>query len=173
MPRSYLSKSPGWVRDKSAKIDVSGPTASLSGWNVPWSAQAGNRLCLVNLRDMAISPDDSFIVLGGQGADNPPNCDSVLKDPTAGNSTVNFLWSARMYSSVFSVAVSDAAVYVGGHFCAAPKNPIPLGGVSSDYQNSINGCDVNNPNWPFNPSVVDSDNAVFRDEPPVHLVEVE
>lgn len=153
----------GQSREAVAKFDIDGAgNPSLSGWNIPWSAQAGNRVCQANLRDMAISPDGSFIVIGGQGADNPPNCDSVLRYETGGNQTVNFTWSARMYSSVFSLAVSDVAVYVGGHFCAAPLNGAGPDGLTSDFTGTANRCEVNNPDDPLNPSVLDPDNAVFR-----------
>ena len=152
----------GQVREAVAKFDLGGVSPTLSGWNVPWSAQQGDALCWRGLRDLAISPDGSFLVVGGQGADRPPNCDSILRYSTAGASTVNFDWSARMYSSVFSLAVSDVAIYAGGHFCAAPKNPIAPGGVSSDYPNSINGCNINDASDSANPSVRDPDNAVFR-----------
>jgi len=151
----------GSVRQTILKVDVSGPTAVMSGWQVNWDAQ-GNRSCRNKVRDLAISPDDTFIVVGGQGADNPPNCDSVLRYPVAGDSVVTFDWSARMYSSVLSVAVSDVAVYAGGHFCAAPKLPTPPGGVSSTWPGSANGCDINDPSWPWNPSNLDSVHAVFR-----------
>ena len=152
----------GQIREAVVKIDVSGATATLTNWNIDWNGQQGNRECLNALRDMAISPDDSFIVIGGQGADNPPNCDTVIRYPVAGNGTVGYDWVARMYSSVFSLAVSDAAVYAGGHFCAAPKNPIPAGGISSDFAGTANQCDVNDPLAAVNPSVIDPDNAVFR-----------
>ena len=159
----YLGRSiNNQTREAVFKADVSGATATLSSWNVDWSGQQGARECLDRLRDMAISPDDSFIVIGGQGADNPPNCDSVLNYPVAGNGTVGYNWVARMYSSVFSLAVSDSAVYAGGHFCAAPRNPIPQGEISSDWTGTANRCDVNNPFDPNNPSVLDPDNAVFR-----------
>jgi hypothetical protein len=157
----YASTIDGQTREAVAKFDL-GETPTLSGWNVPWVQQNLDRNCWNRLRDMEISPDGSFIVVAGQGADNPPNCDSILRYETAGAATVNFTWSARMYSSVFSLAVSDVAVYAGGHFCAAPLNPIPLGGVSSTYPDSINKCDINDPNSPVNPSVVDPANAVFR-----------
>jgi hypothetical protein len=150
------------VREAVVKIDVSGATAALTPWNIDWNGQQGNRECLNALRDLAISPDDSFIVIGGQGADNPPNCDSVLNYPVAGNGTVGYNWVARMYSSVFSLAVSDVAVYAGGHFCGAPKNPIPAGGISSTWTGAANGCDVNDPLSAVNPSVRDPNNAVFR-----------
>jgi hypothetical protein len=157
----YGSTVNGEIRRAVAKMDLVG-TPTLSGWTVPWLEQTNDKLCWDRLRDMAIAPDGSFIVIGGQGADNPPNCDSVLKYSTAGNGVVNFDWSARMYSSVYSIAVSDVAVYVGGHFCAAPKNPIPPGGVSSTWTGTANGCDVNDPLNPVNPSQRDPDNAVFR-----------
>ncbi len=152
----------GQTREALMKVDVSAPTAVLSPWQVNWIAQNPQKSCLGALRDMAISPDDSFIVVGGQGADNPPNCDSVLRYPTAGNGAVPFDWSARMYSSVFSLAVSDVAVYVGGHFCAAPLNGAPPGGVTSTWAGTANGCDVNDPLNPVNPSVKDPNGAVFR-----------
>ena len=158
----YATLVEGQTREAVAKFNIATATPSLSGWNIPWSAQAGNRNCWSALRDLAISPDGSFLVIGGQGADNPPNCDSVLRYPTAGEATVNFDWSARMYSSVFSLAVSDVSVYVGGHFCAAPRNGAPPGGVTSTFPGTANGCDINNPNAPINPSSIDPEGAVFR-----------
>jgi len=155
----------GDPREALVKINTAGNTASLANWRVDWSGQTRFRSCLNSLRDIAIAPDDSFIVIGGQGADNPPNCDSVLRYPTDGTGVIDFDWSARMYSSVFSVAVSDTAVYVGGHFCAAPLN----GAVAPSFQthertNGVaNSCDRNDPNNPVNPSVIFPNDAVFRD----------
>ena len=160
----YAQQVEGQTREAVAKFDINNNNATLSGWNIPWSAQAGQRGCQETLRDLAVAPNGNFLVIGGQGDDLPPNCDSVLRYPTGGSGTVNFDWSARMYSSVFSLAVSDVAVYVGGHFCAAPANPIPNGGVSSTNPELISGCNINNPNDPVNPSVLDSQNAVFRNQ---------
>lgn len=158
----YASTIDGQVRQAVAKYDMTGGNPVLTSWNIPWIAQSPGSNCWRNLRDMELSPDGSYLVIGGQGADNPPNCDSVLRYSTAGNGTTNFDWSARMYSSVFSLAVSDVAIYAGGHFCGAPKNPIPPGGVSSTWPGTANGCDVNNPAAALNPSVRDPQNAVFR-----------
>ena len=161
----YGRRIDGQVRDAVAKFDIDAAgNPSLSGWNIDWFGQAGRRDCLRDLRDLEISPDGSFLVIGGQGADNPPNCDSVLRYPTGGNATVAFDWAARLYSSVFSLAVSDVAVYVGGHFCAAPLNPIAPGGISSDFTGTANGCNVNDPLDPINPSQRDPENAVFRQQ---------
>lgn len=153
------------VRRAVFKLDIDAPVATLSGWEVPWLEQQGDRLCQGQLRDIAISPDGSFIVIGGQGADNPPNCDSVLRYETAGDQVVDFTWSARMYSSVFSLAVSDVAVYVGGHFCAAPRvGAIYPGGLTSDFTGTANGCRLNDPTNQINPSERDPVNAVFRSQ---------
>jgi hypothetical protein len=150
-------------REAIAKIDTSGNNAVLADWRVNWSDQTNLRVCLDSLRDIAISPDDSFIVVGGQGADNPPNCDSVLRYPTVGTGVIGFDWSARLYSSVFSVAVSDVAVYVGGHFCAAPLNGAPPGGQTHERTNgTANRCNINDPNDSDNPSVIFPNDAVFR-----------
>ncbi len=155
----------GATREAVAKFDVSGATATLANWSIPWSAQQGAALCLEALRDIAISPDNSYIVIGGQGADRPPNCDSVLRYSTGGTGTINYTWAARMYSSVFSLAVTDVAVYVGGHFCAAPLNPAPPGGITHPPGNgTANVCDVNNPNAGVNPSVIFPNDAVFRSQ---------
>ncbi len=152
----------GTSREALMKVDLSGATPLLADWEVDWSGQQGRRECLTGLRDLAISPDGSYVVVGGQGGDNPPNCDSVLRYELDATGIVPFTWSARMYSSVFSLAVSDVAVYVGGHFCAAPKNGAPLGGVTSDWTGTANACDVNDPLAGQNPSVKDPDGAVFR-----------
>ena len=154
----------GDPREALVKIDTSGNIAGLADWRVDWSGQTNGRSCLDSLRDIAIAPDDSFIVIGGQGADNPPNCDSVLRYPTDGTGVIGFDWSARMYSSVFSLGVSDTAVYVGGHFCAAPLN----GAVAPSFQThertngNANSCNRNDPNDPVNPSVIFPNDAVFR-----------
>ncbi len=149
-----------------AKFDTSGATASLANWSIDWAGQAGDRLCLENLRAIAISPDDSYVVIGGQGADNPPNCDSVLRYETGGTGVMQYTWSARMYSSVFSLAVSDVAVYVGGHFCAAPANGAPAGGITHDpnITGTANRCNTGDPDDPVNPSVIFPTEAVFRNQ---------
>ena len=157
----------GDPREALVKIDTSGNIAGLADWRVDWSGQTTSFSCLNRLRDIAISPDDSFIAIGGQGADNPPNCDSVLRYPTDGTGVIVFDWSARMYSSVFSLGVSDTAVYVGGHFCAAPLNgadPVSRQTHERTDGTTANRCAVNDPNDPQNPSVIFPNDAVFRNQ---------
>ena len=165
----------GESREAVFKLDISSPTPVLSGWTIPWTAQRGRATCWNGLRDMAMSPDGSFIVIGGQGADRPPNCDSVLRYETAGDDVVPFTWSARMYSSIFSLAVTDVAVYAGGHFCAAPRlgavypsdaagAPAGQGLITSDFVQTANVCFVTEPEHLSNPSSRDPENAVFRNQ---------
>ena len=163
----------GFQREALVKINVVNPTALLGNWAVPWSAQAQDENCRQDLRDLAISPDGSFIVVAGQGRDHAPNCDSVIRYETNTNGLVNLTWAARMYSSVFSLAVSDDAVYAAGHFCAAPRNGAAPGGITHPLDitegppgslGTANACNRNDPNDPVNPSVRFPNDAVFRDQ---------
>ncbi|MFN7150221.1 MAG: PKD domain-containing protein, partial [Microthrixaceae bacterium] len=65
----------------------------------------------------AISPDGQyFVVTSGSGGDRPPINDTAIAFPIAGNDDVQPLWISRLFDSVYSVAISETAVYVGGHF---------------------------------------------------------
>ncbi len=65
----------------------------------------------------AISPDDSyFVVVSGSGGDRPPINDTAIAFPLTGSDDVQPLWISRLFDSVYSVAISEKAVYVGGHF---------------------------------------------------------
>jgi hypothetical protein len=64
-----------------------------------------------------ISPDNSYFVLvSGSGGDRPPINDTAMAFPVAGGAGVEPLWISRHFDSVYSVAISEVAVYVGGHF---------------------------------------------------------
>ena len=159
----------GVTRQAVVKVNTSQPNAFLANWSIPWDSQKRVENCVDFLRDIAISPDGTFIVIGGQGRDYGPNCDSVLRYETGGTGSQQFTWTARFYSSVFSLAVSDGAVYVGGHFCAAPRNGAPLGGSTHPYNPNdsalggmANGCNLNNPDDTTNPSRRFPHDAVFR-----------
>ena len=65
----------------------------------------------------AIAPDDSyFVVTSGSGGDRPPINDTAVAFPLTGGDDVQPLWIARCFDSVYSVAISEKAVYIGGHF---------------------------------------------------------
>ena len=64
-----------------------------------------------------IAPDDQyFVVTSGSGGDRPPISDTAMAFPIAGGDFVEPLWVSRCFDSVYSVAITEEAVYVGGHF---------------------------------------------------------
>jgi hypothetical protein len=68
-----------------------------------------------------IAPNDQyFVVTSGSGGDAPPISDTAVAYPlttaTLTNSTVAPLWVSRHFDSVYSVAITEKAVYLGGHF---------------------------------------------------------
>lgn len=68
-----------------------------------------------------IAPDDSyFVVSSGSGGDAPPIQDTAIAYPldaaSLQSSDVQPLWISRLFDSVYSVAITEVAVYVGGHF---------------------------------------------------------
>ena len=79
-----------------------------------------------------IAPNDQyFVVTSGSGGDRPPINDTAMAFPMAGNDNVQPLWISRHFDSVYSVAITEKAVYVGGHFgCQeSPTAPDPWPGL--------------------------------------------
>jgi large repetitive protein len=64
-----------------------------------------------------IAPNDQyFVVTSGSGGDAPPISDTAVAFPVAGADNVQPKWVARCFDSVYSVAITEQAVYIGGHF---------------------------------------------------------
>ncbi|NNC78574.1 MAG: hypothetical protein HKN94_00340 [Acidimicrobiales bacterium] len=80
----------------------------------------------------AMSPDGSFLVMGTSGFDEPPCQDSVIAFPIGGGPNAPARWSHAMRDTVTSVAVSEAAVYAGGHFCRIDVGPRATVGEGRD-----------------------------------------
>ncbi|GAA3524914.1 PKD domain-containing protein [Nocardioides daeguensis] len=74
-----------------------------------------------------ISPDDSyFVVTSGSGGDRPPINDTVIRFDLNNDSDAQPVWITRQFDSTYSVAITEAGIYVGGHFqwtesATAPK----------------------------------------------------
>ena len=83
----------------------------------------------------AVSPDDSyFVVTSGSGGDRPPINDTVVAfavNPTGDQGNVQPKWITRCFDSVYSVAISEKAIYIGGHFAwnESPTAPDPWPGL--------------------------------------------
>ncbi|MGC4806206.1 Ig-like domain-containing protein [Micromonospora sp. DT233] len=81
-----------------------------------------------------VAPDDSyFVVASGTGGDRPPINDTAIAFPMAGNDNVEPLWVSRHFDSIYSVAVTEAAVYLGGHFSwqESPTSNVPWPGLDT------------------------------------------
>ncbi len=81
----------------------------------------------------AISPNGQYFVVGsGSGGDRPPISDTAIAFPIAGGDNMQPLWISRLFDSVYSIAISENAVYVGGHFnyIESPTAPDPWPGLT-------------------------------------------
>jgi PKD repeat protein len=83
----------------------------------------------------AVSPDGSyFVVTSGSGGDRPPINDTAIRFNLNGDGADGMepTWISRLFDSVYSVAVSETAVYLGGHFnfMESPTSPDPWPGLS-------------------------------------------
>ncbi|MBC9733466.1 PKD domain-containing protein [Nocardioides marmotae] len=79
-----------------------------------------------------ISPDGTwFAVSSGSGGDRPPINDTIIAYPIDGGDNMQPLWISRAFDSVYSVAISEQAVYIGGHFAwnESPTSPQPWPGL--------------------------------------------
>jgi PKD repeat protein len=79
-----------------------------------------------------IAPNDQYFVVGsGSGGDRPPINDTAVAFPVAGNDNVQPLWVSRHFDSVYSIAITEHAVYTGGHFGwqESPTAPDPWPGL--------------------------------------------
>jgi hypothetical protein len=81
-----------------------------------------------------ISPDDSyFVVSSADGGDRPPISDTAVAFPIAGGDNTPPRWIHRAFDSIYSVAITEKAVYIGGHFNwnESPSAPDPWPGLDN------------------------------------------
>ncbi|MBM3675300.1 MAG: hypothetical protein FJW88_10210, partial [Actinobacteria bacterium] len=82
----------------------------------------------------AIAPNDQYFVVGsGSGGDRPPISDTAVAYPIAGGDFVEPLWISRNFDSVYSIAISEQAVFLGGHmnYMESPTAPDPWPGLTT------------------------------------------
>ncbi len=93
----------------------------------------------VRVTNMDISPDNSYLVtVSGGGGDRPPVSDTAVAFQMSGGanpSDVKERWVSRLFDSAYGVAITEKAVYLGGHFryLEAPTATQPWPGL--DTQN--------------------------------------
>jgi hypothetical protein len=109
----------GFRRQGVALIDIGSDIASVLPWRTDiydfdcqaWYPQYRRPL----MRDVQFSPDGSFIVVASAIGNFAPGCDTVIRFPTAGDGEVEPDWISRTFDTPEALAVSDDAIYVGGH----------------------------------------------------------
>ncbi len=103
----------GETRWGAAMIDIGGPTPSV----LPWRTNLWPASDFVGIIDAEMSPDGSFFVVTTHIGNFTPLHDTAIAFPVAGGADVQPLWVTQNFDSTYGVAISDAAVYIGGHFC--------------------------------------------------------
>ncbi len=83
--------------------------------------------------DADMSPDGSFFAIGTIIGWNPPWHDAVIAFPMSGGANTQPIWQHTMRDSVYSIAISNNAVYAGGHFCRIDSGP----GATNDLGNGF------------------------------------
>jgi hypothetical protein len=113
-----LLKASGYDRTQIAMFDISGSTAALTSWYTDAYKPACMKGFDTYLRQVKFSPDGSYFVVAATGRASAPTklCDSAARFQTAGGGRHNPVWVQRTGGdSLYAVAVTGAAVYVGGH----------------------------------------------------------
>ncbi|HEU5151713.1 MAG TPA: PKD domain-containing protein [Iamia sp.] len=126
----------GQPRGQIAKIDIAPDgTPSLSPWSTTRYAPRCAASVEDSLRDISYSPDGSYFVVGTSGGlppgDNSTLCDTTARWEESDTPNAQPTWvNPTGGDSVYSVEVSGAAVYIGGHF---------------RWSNNVNGRDSKQP----------------------------
>ncbi len=108
-------------------LDLTGPSAALSSWQTTFYTSTCASVFNTYMRDLDISPEGSYFVVSTTGAYRAPPtaCDTHARfetdfaGPGATPTWINYTGGDTSYA----VAITGAAVYVGGHFRWA-NNPL-------------------------------------------------
>lgn len=106
----------GQLREGIALIDTN--TKQLLPWQTDIYTENLPRVGgVLRITEGDISPDGSyFVVVSGSGGDRPPINDTAIAWPVDGGPGIEPLWVSRHFDSLFTVAITEYAVYIGGHF---------------------------------------------------------
>lgn len=118
-------------------IDTS--TEQLLPWrSLLWDQNLSRLGGVTRIYNADIAPDDSyFVVSSGSGGDAPPISDTAIAYPLTPASLqdpdVQPLWISRHFDSIYSVAITEDAVYLGGHFqfIESPTSDDPWPGLDN------------------------------------------
>ncbi len=128
---------------------------------LPWQTQlwgAGEEP--IHTVDAEVAPDGSYIVVVGDGGDDPRLArDSAVAFPLTDvtNDHVTPLWTARNFDSTYAVGISNDAVFIGGHFCWVESEVAPDPWPGDGQFTNDNSCFGFTPASRFAPAVVNRD----------------
>lgn len=107
----------GRERTAVAGFDVSANSVSLGDWQTNLYDDELDRFGgALRPRRVAMAPDGSYFVMTTSGGDRPPAGDTAVRFPVDGGANTEAAWVSRHFDTVLGVAISDTAVFVGGHF---------------------------------------------------------
>ena len=114
-------------------------TKQLLPWRTQlWDTNLGRVGGVTRIAAGDISPDGTyFVVSSGSGGDAPPISDTAIaypiNPPPGTENDVQPLWIARHFDSIYSVAITEVAVYLGGHFgfIESPTSDDPWPGLDN------------------------------------------
>ncbi|MEU4217816.1 delta-60 repeat domain-containing protein [Actinoplanes sp. NPDC026623] len=105
-------------RTQIAMFDITGGPATVTSWYTDAYKPACMKGFDTYLRQVKFSPDGRWFVVASTGRASSPTklCDSAARFETGGNGKHNPTWVQRTGGdSLYAVAVTGSAVYVGGH----------------------------------------------------------
>jgi PKD repeat protein len=110
----------GQARHQVVMLDLTGAAAAVANWATSFYTASCAAVFDSYLRDLDISPDGSYAVISTTGAyrGSTGPCDTTSRwelDATGTNVTPTWV-DYTGGDTTYAVAVTDAAVYVGGHF---------------------------------------------------------
>jgi large repetitive protein len=97
-------------------------TKQLLPWRTQlWDTNLARLGGVTRVASMDVAPNDQYFVVGsGSGGDAPPISDTAVAYPLSAaslqSSDVQPIWNTRNFDSVYSIAITEQAVYIGGHF---------------------------------------------------------
>jgi hypothetical protein len=113
-----LLRSGRYARTQIAMFDISGPSAALTNWYTDAYTSPCMKGFDTYLRQVKFSPDGSYfvVVATGRASSSTTLCDSAARFEAGGSGRHNPTWVQRTGGdSLYAVAVTGAAVYLGGH----------------------------------------------------------
>jgi hypothetical protein len=109
----------GVLHDQAVKLTLGATSATVAAWSTDrYTPRCAYRSFDSYVRDVAFSPDGTYFVIAATGAPNTGTlCDAAARwSATATGTALQPTWIAYTGGdTLLSVAVSEKAVYVGGH----------------------------------------------------------